>query len=54
MLVKLYDLPPLEPAIAYQRQQGIAIRRGMPPGSFRGLLGADDIFKGKAQSDSFP
>lgn len=31
MLVKLYDLPPLEPAIAGQRERGIAIRRGMPP-----------------------
>ena len=31
MLVKLYDLPALEPAIADQRAQGITIRRGMPP-----------------------
>ena len=37
MLVKLYDLPALEPAIAYQRQQGITIRRGMPPE--KGLVG---------------
>jgi len=31
MLVKLYDLPPLEPAIACQRERGLTIRRGMPP-----------------------
>lgn len=31
MLVKLYDLPSLEPAIACQRERGIAIRRGMSP-----------------------
>ena len=31
MLVKLYDLPPLEPAIAGQRERGIMIRRGIPP-----------------------
>ena len=31
MLVKLYDLPPLEPAISAQRDNGVNIRRGMPP-----------------------
>jgi len=31
MLVKLYDLPPLAPALARQREAGIRIRRGMPP-----------------------
>ena len=31
MLVKLYDLPALAPAIAFQRERGIAIRRGMTP-----------------------
>ena len=31
MLVKLYDLPPLEPAISAQRDSGVNIRRGMPP-----------------------
>ena len=31
MLVKLYELPPLEPVIAKQREQGITIRRCMPP-----------------------
>lgn len=31
MLVKLYDLPPLEPAIKAQRDKGVTIRRGMPP-----------------------
>ena len=37
MLVKLYDLPALEPAIAHQRERGITIRRGMPPE--KGLVG---------------
>lgn len=31
MLVKLYELPPLEPEIAFQRNQGITVRRCMPP-----------------------
>ncbi len=31
MLVKLYELPPLEPEIAFQHDQGITIRRCMPP-----------------------
>ncbi len=31
MLVKLYDLPPLAPALARQRDRGIGIRRGMAP-----------------------
>jgi len=31
MLVKLYDLPPLAPALAQQRNQGLSIRRGMAP-----------------------
>ena len=31
MLVKLYDLPPLEPELEIQRQRGITIRRGMSP-----------------------
>lgn len=31
MLVKLYELPPLEATIAFQREQGITIRRCMPP-----------------------
>jgi GNAT superfamily N-acetyltransferase len=34
MLVKLYDLPALEPAIAAQRATGISIRRCMPPEKF--------------------
>ena len=35
MLVKLYDLPALEPMLAKQREQGIMIRRGMPPEKVR-------------------
>ena len=31
LLVKLYDLPELEPAIARQRTQGVTIRRGIAP-----------------------
>ena len=31
MLVKLYDLPDLEPVIARQRAMGITIRRGLAP-----------------------
>lgn len=31
MLVKLYDLPALEPAMARQRSLGIRVRRCMPP-----------------------
>ncbi|MCY4145406.1 MAG: GNAT family N-acetyltransferase [Chloroflexi bacterium] len=31
MLVKLYDLPPLEPAVARQRERDIGIRRGLAP-----------------------
>lgn len=31
MLVKLYELPPLEPEIAIQQDRGITIRRCMPP-----------------------
>lgn len=31
MLVKLYELPPLEPVLTRQMEQGITIRRGMPP-----------------------
>ncbi len=31
MLVKLYDLPALEPILARQADKGITIRRGMPP-----------------------
>ena len=31
MLVKLYALPPLQPAMDRQREQGIGIRRGLPP-----------------------
>ncbi len=31
MLVKLYTLPLLEPALAQQEAQGITIRRGLPP-----------------------
>lgn len=31
MLVKLYELPPLEPVLAAQAQKGIAIRRAIAP-----------------------
>jgi hypothetical protein len=31
MLVKLYNLPPLEPEIAEQQTHGITIRRAIPP-----------------------
>jgi ribosomal protein S18 acetylase RimI-like enzyme len=31
MLVKLYDLPPLEPRLAKVRAAGVAIRRGLSP-----------------------
>ncbi|WP_025745923.1 GNAT family N-acetyltransferase [Kallotenue papyrolyticum] len=31
MLVKLYELPPLEPALEQQRRQGITIRRALAP-----------------------
>ena len=31
MLVKLYDLPPLEPELEIMRQRGITIRRAMSP-----------------------
>ena len=31
MLVKLYDLPDLDSALAHQRAQGITIRRGLAP-----------------------
>ena len=31
MLVKLYELPELHPVIERQRENGITIRRGMPP-----------------------
>ncbi len=31
LLVKLYTLPPLEPALAQQEAQGIVIRRGLAP-----------------------
>ena len=31
LLVKLYDLPELEPAIVRQRTQGVSIRRGIAP-----------------------
>lgn len=31
MLVKLYDLPPLQPDLERQASQGITIRRGMAP-----------------------
>ena len=34
MLVKLYDLPALEPVISRQRDIGVNIRRGMPPEKF--------------------
>ena len=34
MLVKLYDLPALEPAISNQRVAGVNIRRGMTPEKF--------------------
>ncbi|MCY3779139.1 MAG: GNAT family N-acetyltransferase [Chloroflexi bacterium] len=34
MLVKLYDLPELEPVLARQRVMGITIRRGMAPEKF--------------------
>ncbi|XWX03149.1 GNAT family N-acetyltransferase [Aggregatilineales bacterium SYSU G02658] len=31
MLVKLYELPPLEPALTEQRAKGVLIRRGIAP-----------------------
>ncbi|RMG86422.1 MAG: GNAT family N-acetyltransferase [Chloroflexi bacterium] len=31
MLVKLYTLPPLEPVLAHQREQGILVRRTLAP-----------------------
>ena len=31
MLVKLYDLPPLEPVVKLQAENGVTIRRAMPP-----------------------
>jgi GNAT superfamily N-acetyltransferase len=31
MLVKLYDLPPLDPALTLQREQGITVRRALVP-----------------------
>ena len=31
LLVKLYDLPELEPVIARQRVMGVTVRRGIPP-----------------------
>ncbi len=34
MLVKLYDLPSLEPVLKRQRDLGLRIRRGMPPEKF--------------------
>ena len=34
MLVKLYDLPALEPVISRQRAMGITVRRGMTPEKF--------------------
>lgn len=37
LLVKLYDLPALEPVIARQRDMGVTIRRGMPPEKHRVL-----------------
>ena len=37
MLVKLYDIPELAPALALQREMGITIRRGMPPEKFLAL-----------------
>ena len=37
MLVKLYELPDLEPIIARQRAMGIMIRRGMAPEKFMAL-----------------
>ena len=37
MLVKLYDLPELAPALARQRAAGVTIRRGMSPEKHRAL-----------------
>ncbi len=37
LLVKLYDLPELEPAMARQRAMGVSIRRGLPPEKFLAL-----------------
>ncbi len=37
MLVKLYDLPALEPVIAAQRAEGVTVRRGLPPEKFLAL-----------------
>ena len=34
MLVKLYDLPELEPILARQRAMGVTVRRGMAPEKF--------------------
>ena len=37
MLVKLYDIPELAPALGRQREMGVTIRRGMPPEKFLAL-----------------
>lgn len=44
MLVKLYELPELYPALAKQNEQGITIRRGMPPEKHRVLKWINDRF----------
>ena len=31
MLVKLYDLPKLDPILQLMEEQGITVRRGIPP-----------------------
>jgi GNAT superfamily N-acetyltransferase len=44
MLVKLYELPPLEPVLEAQRQKGIDIRRGLAPEKNRVLAWVGEHF----------
>lgn len=44
MLVKLYDLPPLEPLIAGAKDQGVMIRRGIAPEKIFVLDWVEDHF----------
>lgn len=44
MLVKLYELPPLEPIIQQQAEQGIAIRRAIAPEKHHVVAWARDLF----------
>lgn len=52
MLVKLYDLPVLDPVIAKQREQGITIRRGMPPEKLRVCRWIDEHFRDEWVSEA--